>query len=99
LASWTDDQFLVVLSGCEHETLPSLCEHVRRTLAGEGIEWWGERDPLPVSIGHACVRRISVIVQYMVKNTDDDEKTPSASQEKGTETKQSPNVEKAAGKA
>ena len=58
----------------------------------------GRAGPSAVSIGQACVRRI-LIVQYMVKNTDDDEKTPSASQEKGTETKQSPNVEKAAGKA
>jgi diguanylate cyclase (GGDEF)-like protein/PAS domain S-box-containing protein len=56
IGRWTDDQFLVVLSGCEHETLPSLREHVRRTLAGEGIEWWGERHSLPVSIGQACVR-------------------------------------------
>src|SRR5215469_9524384 len=43
IGRWTDDQFLVVLGGCHHETLPSLREQVRRTLAGEGIEWWGER--------------------------------------------------------
>jgi len=56
IGRWTDDQFLVVLSGCHHETLPSLREQVRRTLAGEGIEWWGERHSLPVSIGEACVQ-------------------------------------------
>ena len=56
IGRWTDDQFLVVLGGCHHETLPSLREQVRRTLAGEGIEWWGERHSLPVSIGEACVR-------------------------------------------
>jgi len=44
-------------------------------------------------------RRISVIVQYIVKNNDDeDEKAPGTSQEKGSETKQSPVVEKPAGK-
>lgn len=56
IGRWTDDQFLVVLNGCQHETLPSLREQVRRTLAGEGIEWWGERHSLPVSIGEASVR-------------------------------------------
>ena len=56
IGRWTDDQFLVVLSECQPETLPSLREQVRRTLAGEGIEWWGERHSLPVSIGEACVR-------------------------------------------
>lgn len=56
IGRWTDDQFLVVLSGCQHEALPSLREHVRRTLAGEGIEWWGERHTLPVSVGEACVQ-------------------------------------------
>ncbi len=56
IGRWTDDQFLVVLSGCRQETLPSLREQVRRTLAGEGIEWWGERHSLPVSIGEACVQ-------------------------------------------
>ena len=42
-------------------------------------------------------RRISVIVQYIVKN-DDDEKSPSTSSEKGAETKQSPPVGKPAAK-
>ena len=44
-------------------------------------------------------RRISVIVQYIVKNNDDDDEKPSTtSQEKGTETKQPPSAEKPAGK-
>jgi len=44
-------------------------------------------------------RRISVIVQYIVKNNDDeDEKSSSTNHEKGTETKESPVVEKPAGK-
>jgi diguanylate cyclase (GGDEF)-like protein/PAS domain S-box-containing protein len=48
---WTEDQFLVILSGCREESLSRVRERVRRTLAGEGIEWWGERRSLPVSIG------------------------------------------------
>jgi len=42
-------------------------------------------------------RRISVIVQYIVKNNDDDDAKP-PSQEKGAETKQSPSVEKSVAK-
>jgi diguanylate cyclase (GGDEF)-like protein/PAS domain S-box-containing protein len=50
---WSDDQFLVILGGCREEAVGSVRERVRRTLAGESIEWWGERRSLPVSIGEA----------------------------------------------
>lgn len=53
---WAEDQFLVLLPGCEEEALRSMGERVRRTVAGEGIEWWGERHSLPVSIGEATSR-------------------------------------------
>lgn len=53
---WSDDQFLVILGGCREQALGSVRERVRRTLAGEGIEWWGERRSLPVSIGEAIVQ-------------------------------------------
>jgi len=29
---------------------------VRRTVAGESVEWWGERHSLPVSIGEATTQ-------------------------------------------
>ncbi|HEV2397033.1 MAG TPA: diguanylate cyclase [Candidatus Sulfotelmatobacter sp.] len=51
IGRWKDDQFMVVLSGCREEALPGVGERVRRTLSAEGIEWWGERRSLPVSIG------------------------------------------------
>ncbi len=53
---WTDDQFLVILGGCREQALGSVRERVRRSLAGESIEWWGERRSLPVSIGQAIVQ-------------------------------------------
>src|SRR5579864_5129368 len=43
-------------------------------------------------------RRISVIVQYIVNKNDDDERLSSTTSEQGAETKQSPTVEKPAGK-
>jgi len=48
---WADDQFLVILNGCREEALRSVRDRVHRMLATDGIEWWGERRSLPVSIG------------------------------------------------
>ena len=53
---WTEEQFLVILSGCREDTLGVVRERIRRTLAGEGIEWWGERRSLPVAIGEASIQ-------------------------------------------
>jgi diguanylate cyclase (GGDEF)-like protein/PAS domain S-box-containing protein len=53
---WSDDQFLAIVSGGREETLCAMRERIRRTLAGEGIEWWGERRSLPVSIGEASTQ-------------------------------------------
>jgi len=53
---WADDQFLVILNGCREDVLPSIRERVRRLLSGDGIEWWGERRSLPVSIGYATAQ-------------------------------------------
>ena len=50
---WADDQFLVILNGCSEEALCSVRERLRRMLANDAIEWWGERRSLPVSIGQA----------------------------------------------
>lgn len=55
IGRWSDDQFLVILSGCREESIAVVRERIRRTLAGEGIEWWGERRSLPVSIGESIV--------------------------------------------
>ena len=50
---WSDDQFLVIVNGCTEESLRSVGERIRRMLTSNGIEWWGERRSLPVSIGQA----------------------------------------------
>jgi diguanylate cyclase (GGDEF)-like protein len=56
IGRWTDDQFLVILNGCDEESLPSVRERVRRMLANDSIEWWGERRSLPVSISQATAQ-------------------------------------------
>jgi diguanylate cyclase (GGDEF)-like protein/PAS domain S-box-containing protein len=53
---WSDDQFLVILSGCAEEALHAVQERVRRILANDRIEWWGDKRSLPVLIGYATVR-------------------------------------------
>jgi len=53
---WSDDQFLVILNGCSDQALPSVGERVRRVLAGNGIEWWGERRSSPLSVGQAAAQ-------------------------------------------
>ena len=50
---WADDEFLVILNGCSEESLPVVRERLRRMLANDSIEWWGERRSLPVSAGEA----------------------------------------------
>jgi diguanylate cyclase (GGDEF)-like protein/PAS domain S-box-containing protein len=52
---WSDDEFLVILSGCAEEALQSIQSRVRRILANDRIEWWGERRSLPIRIGNATV--------------------------------------------
>lgn len=54
---WADDQFLAVLNGCQEGALHSVRERARRTVAGDGIEWWGERHSIPVSIGEASMQQ------------------------------------------
>jgi diguanylate cyclase (GGDEF)-like protein/PAS domain S-box-containing protein len=56
IGRWAEDQFLVLLPGFEEEAIRSTRERVRRTIAGQSIEWWGERHALPVSIGEATIR-------------------------------------------
>lgn len=53
---WSDDQFLVILNGCSDQSLHAVRERVRRMLANNAIEWWGERRSLPVSIGDATAQ-------------------------------------------
>ena len=39
---WADDEFLVILNSRNDESLPLVRERLRRVLANDSIEWWGE---------------------------------------------------------
>jgi diguanylate cyclase (GGDEF)-like protein/PAS domain S-box-containing protein len=73
IGRWTDDQFLVILNNCSQEALPAVRERVHRLLAGDGIEWWGERRSLPLSIGHASAQpgdSIESLIERAQKSLD-----------------------------
>jgi diguanylate cyclase (GGDEF)-like protein/PAS domain S-box-containing protein len=53
---WADDEFLVILNGYHEESLSVVRERLRRMLANNFIQWWGERRSLPVSIGEAMAQ-------------------------------------------
>jgi diguanylate cyclase (GGDEF)-like protein len=53
---WANDEFLVILNGCNAESLPAVRERLRRMLANDAIEWWGERRSLRVSIGETTAQ-------------------------------------------
>ena len=65
LGRWSEDQFLVILNGCQAECLPTVSERLNRMLAGDGIEWWGERRSLPIFIGEAAAHAGDTIESLM----------------------------------
>ena len=62
---WSDDQFLVILNGCEEKSLHIVRERVRRLLANDGIEWWGERRSLPLSVGETSAQADDTVESLM----------------------------------
>lgn len=53
---WSEAEFLVILNGCRNEDLALVRERLRRMVANDSIEWWGERRSLSVGIGQATAQ-------------------------------------------
>jgi diguanylate cyclase (GGDEF)-like protein/PAS domain S-box-containing protein len=53
---WSEDQFVVILTGCREDALPSVRDRIRRMLAANSIEWWGDRRSVPILIGQATAQ-------------------------------------------
>jgi diguanylate cyclase (GGDEF)-like protein/PAS domain S-box-containing protein len=51
---WSDDRFLVILSGCREDALPAVTQRIERMMANATIQWWGEELSVAVSIGRTC---------------------------------------------
>ena len=42
VGSWSEAQFLVILSGCDEDALQSVSQRVLKMMASAAIPWWGE---------------------------------------------------------
>jgi len=62
---WSEDEFLVILSGCRSDDLALVRERLRRMVANDSIEWWGERRSVPVAIGQATAQSGDTIEALM----------------------------------
>lgn len=70
---WSDDEFLVILNGCQEQALLQVRERIRHMLANDSIEWWGERRSLRVSIGQATAlpgEAIESLIERLQKSLD-----------------------------
>jgi diguanylate cyclase (GGDEF)-like protein/PAS domain S-box-containing protein len=47
---WSDDRFLVILSGCDAEALKTVSQRMLRMTASATIEWWGEELSMAILI-------------------------------------------------
>ena len=73
IGRWGEDQFFALVSGCREEAISAVRERIRRSLAGEAIEWWGERRSLPITIGEATVQAgdtVESLLERAVKSLD-----------------------------
>jgi len=50
---WSEDRFLVILSGCGEAALQAISQRMLKMIASATIQWWGEELSVAVSIGRA----------------------------------------------
>jgi two-component system, cell cycle response regulator len=48
---WSEDRFLVILSGCREDALHAICQRILNMTASASIQWWGEQLSIKVWIG------------------------------------------------
>jgi len=48
---WSEDRFLIILSGCDQAALSAVGERVVKMAARANIEWWGEELSVAVAMG------------------------------------------------
>jgi diguanylate cyclase len=48
---WSEDQFMVILSGCDESSLRVVSERILKMMASATIQWWGEELSVIISIG------------------------------------------------
>jgi PAS domain S-box-containing protein len=48
---WSESRFLVILSGCSEDSLPSVCDRIVKMTASATIHWWGEELSVKILVG------------------------------------------------
>ena len=51
---WSESRFLVILSGCREDALPSVCDRIVKMTSSASIQWWGEKLSVKLLIGQTC---------------------------------------------
>jgi diguanylate cyclase (GGDEF)-like protein/PAS domain S-box-containing protein len=64
---WSDDQFLVILSGCGESALETVSERLLRMMANAAIEWWGEQLSVAISIGLSAARSDDTVESILLR--------------------------------
>jgi diguanylate cyclase (GGDEF)-like protein/PAS domain S-box-containing protein len=54
VGSWSEGQFLVILSGCNEAALQAVSQRMLKMMAGASITWWGEELSIAVSLGRTA---------------------------------------------
>jgi len=50
---WTEGRFLIILSKCQPNAVAMVAERIKKVASCSGIEWWGDRLSVTVSVGSA----------------------------------------------
>ena len=56
VGSWSENRFLVILSGCREDALQAVSARILKMMATATIQWWGEELSVIVSTGCAGAR-------------------------------------------
>ena len=51
VGTWSEDRFLVLLSGCQEDALQAVSARILKMMASATIQWWGQELSVTVSIG------------------------------------------------
>jgi PAS domain S-box-containing protein/diguanylate cyclase (GGDEF)-like protein len=51
---WSDNRFLVILMGCNEDSLHAVAARILHMMAGATIRWWGEELSAAVACGHTA---------------------------------------------
>jgi len=76
---WSEDRFLVILSGCGEEGLQTVSERMLRMTSRATIEWWGEELSVVISAGSTAALLGDTVESLLLRAQDALKKNGAAS--------------------